>query len=68
MSKPIISIKNLSFANVFNNFSLSIPAGVNFAIAGENGIGKTTLMKILCGLLPTYKGIITFFNGKHHTD
>jgi ABC-type bacteriocin/lantibiotic exporter with double-glycine peptidase domain len=60
MNKTIISISHLYFANVYNDFSLSIPADTNFTIAGDNGTGKTSLMKMLCRLLPLDKGTITF--------
>jgi ATP-binding cassette subfamily B protein len=33
-----------------NGLSLTIPAGQSLAIVGENGVGKTTLIKLLCGL------------------
>ncbi|WP_340616384.1 peptidase domain-containing ABC transporter [Xenorhabdus entomophaga] len=47
LSKPIIS-----------NFNLSIKAGESVAIVGPSGIGKTTLMKLMCGLLEPSKGTI----------
>lgn len=33
-----------------HDFDLTIPAGQSLAIVGENGVGKTTLIKLLCGL------------------
>ena len=39
--------------------SLSLPAGVNVAIVGETGSGKTTLAKLLCRLADPTAGHIT---------
>lgn len=36
--------------DVFSSVSLSIPHGARIAIVGPNGIGKTTLLRILVGL------------------
>jgi ABC-type bacteriocin/lantibiotic exporter with double-glycine peptidase domain len=68
MNKTIISISHLYFSSVYNDFSLNIPADTNFTIAGDNGTGKTSLMKMLCNLLPLDKGTITFndFNEKNN--
>lgn len=41
---------------VFSNISLSIPAGSSLAITGTSGCGKTTLLKILAGLIPAQHG------------
>ncbi len=35
---------------VFRNLDLHIPAGQSVAIVGVNGVGKSTLIKLLCGL------------------
>jgi ATP-binding cassette subfamily F protein 3 len=36
--------------DIFSGISLSVPRGARFAIVGPNGIGKTTLLRILLGL------------------
>ncbi|UCF27343.1 MAG: ABC-F family ATP-binding cassette domain-containing protein [Chloroflexota bacterium] len=36
--------------DIFSSISLSIPRGARIAIVGPNGIGKTTLLRILVGL------------------
>ena len=43
---------------IFDNFNLSIKDNVITTIIGPNGCGKSTLMKILVGLLP-YEGTVT---------
>ncbi len=54
---PSIIIEDLSFsyspddAPVLSNLSITIPAGSFVAIIGESGAGKTTLMRIMLGLL-----------------
>jgi ATP-binding cassette, subfamily B, bacterial len=37
---------------------LVVPAGSSVAIVGDNGVGKTTLVKLLCGLYPPSGGRI----------
>ena len=41
------------------NISLAFPHGSVTALTGENGTGKTTLCKVLCGLLRQKSGSIT---------
>jgi len=43
---------------VFSGFSLEIHRGDKIAVIGNNGRGKTTLLKTLAGLLPLDKGKI----------
>ncbi|WP_018690679.1 peptidase domain-containing ABC transporter [Algicola sagamiensis] len=43
---------------LFQDLSLSIPAGESIAIIGQSGCGKTTLMKIMLGLLLPARGSI----------
>ncbi|UYP44917.1 putative ABC transporter ATP-binding protein [Candidatus Lokiarchaeum ossiferum] len=60
--QPIIQVKDLSFAYkkenwILKDVSFSIQPGEIVAIAGQSGIGKTTMGFILKGLIPhTIKG------------
>ena len=58
---------NLSFVRngniLFNNLDISISSNQILHISGRNGIGKTTLIKILANLLIPKTGEI-FWNGK----
>lgn len=42
--------KSFDSKRVFEDISLTFHQGDRIAIVGENGVGKSTLMKILCGL------------------
>ena len=63
----IIEVKNLDFAYngeiVLEDISLSIQQKDFVAIIGPNGGGKTTLLKLLLGLLTPLKGTVSI-NGK----
>ncbi len=69
MSDTILQMKNIrksfSGVNALVNVDLSVERGEIHGIVGENGCGKTTLMKVLCGVYPygTYSGDI-IYNGK----
>ncbi len=64
---PEISLENVSYAYpqkkspVLKNLNLKIPAGKITAIVGESGRGKSTLLKLLAGLILPTGGEI-FFN------
>ncbi|MCD4705569.1 metal ABC transporter ATP-binding protein [bacterium] len=67
MPKSIIKIENLSFAfkkniNILENINLNVFQNDFLGIIGPNGGGKTTLLKIILGLLEPDKGTITVFN------
>jgi ATPase subunit of ABC transporter with duplicated ATPase domains len=57
-------IENVSFAYegmdapLIRNLTMAIEAGEKIAIIGENGVGKTTLLKLLMGELTPQKGSI----------
>lgn len=48
--------------NTLNNVSLKINKGENIAIIGENGAGKTTIIKLLCGLYNATEGSVLVNN------
>ena len=68
-----IEFKNVHFTypsaqkSTINNMSFKVNSGENIAIVGENGAGKTTAIKLLCGLYyPTDGDILV--NGKSSRD
>lgn len=67
-----LDIRQLSFrysatdAEIFTGFNLTIEAGESIAIIGPSGQGKTTLAKLLLGLLKPVSGSICI-NGVDHT-
>ncbi|MBQ2201591.1 MAG: ATP-binding cassette domain-containing protein [Clostridia bacterium] len=64
----MIEIKNLSVTlgekRVFNDFSVTIPDTGMVLISGDSGIGKTTLLRVLCGLQKPDKGTVEGLNGR----
>lgn len=50
----MISINNLDFSyrttKVFENLNITFEKGKIYGLLGENGVGKTTLLKLICGL------------------
>ncbi|HEX4803876.1 MAG TPA: ATP-binding cassette domain-containing protein, partial [Myxococcaceae bacterium] len=47
-------------SHVLRGVDLDVPAGACTAVLGRNGMGKTTLLRCLMGLLPVRSGSITF--------
>ena len=45
---------------LFRNFSCTIGPKEKIAIVGKNGVGKTTLLKILCGQIKPDHGTVSF--------
>ena len=43
---------------VFDDVSFDVPQGQTFALLGRNGVGKTTMIRMLLGLLPPDSGTI----------
>ena len=67
-SVEFIEFKNVSFKypssnhNTLNNVSFKINKGENIAIIGQNGAGKTTIIKLLCGLYNITEGSVLVNN------
>ena len=47
---------------VIRDLSLSVEEGSITSLIGSNGAGKTSLLKLISGILPNYKGTIYFDN------
>lgn len=62
--EPSLQMQGVSFSygkkQIFSNLSLSLRRGEIVALIGCNGVGKSTLGKILCGLLKEKSGFITY--------
>lgn len=60
--RDVLSIENLSVSyneyNVFNNVFMKIYKGDKAGIIGPNGIGKSTLLKVIANKLNDYDGTI----------
>lgn len=64
----MIRIENISYGYksklpIFKDISLKIGSGI-YGLLGENGVGKTTLMHLICGLLFPWEGTCSI-NGKN---
>ena len=64
----MIEIKNLSVKlgdkQVFEAYSTDLPDTGVVLIGGESGIGKTTLLRVLSGLIKPDKGTVTGLEGR----
>lgn len=58
----MIEIKDLAFSygskNVLRNINMKLEPGRIYGLLGENGVGKTTLLTLLCGLKKLQTGSI----------
>ena len=82
LHRQAVEIENLSFAyegsgrKIFNNFTMTLNAGDRLAVIGENGVGKTTFLKLLMGeLAPNFgtikwaeKAKLGYYAQDHATD
>ncbi|MCP4984570.1 MAG: peptidase domain-containing ABC transporter [Colwellia sp.] len=71
--KGQLTLENICFsysdeqASILNNINLTLEAGESIAITGTSGAGKTTLMKIMLGLLQPTSGKV-YLDGKDITQ
>ena len=49
-------------SHILWNTELDVPSGSCTCLMGRNGVGKTTLLNVIMGLLPIHSGTITFDN------
>ena len=68
---PVITAERLSYMvkekEILKNITFSAATGERIVILGENGCGKTTLLKLLAGLIKPSSGMVTstlLTNGK----
>ena len=61
---PYLELQNISLGfkdqTLFENLNLSINKGEKLVISGPSGIGKSSLLKLILGFIPEFKGQIKF--------
>ena len=55
--------KSFDPVDIFAGLSLSVPHGARIAIVGPNGVGKTTLLRIIAGREPPSQGQVQYSRG-----
>ncbi len=55
--------KSFNGVRILNGVSLKAPCGEVTTIAGPNGIGKTTMLNVICGILYPDAGEVKFGEG-----
>ncbi|MGN7611813.1 ABC transporter ATP-binding protein [Magnetococcales bacterium HHB-1] len=69
-AKKLLQVEKASISvadkRIIKDLSLDLKAGSCVAVLGRNGVGKTTLLKTLAGLLPLQKGSIDLDGEKLH--
>ena len=59
--------KNYGQKQAVKDLTMTVPTGAIYGFIGENGSGKSTTEKMICGLIPKSSGSIRLF-GHDHTD
>jgi ATP-binding cassette subfamily F protein 3 len=67
--RDVLSIRDLAVSfddkKLFENVNISVYKGEKIGIIGPNGIGKSTLLKIIAGIIKDYEGEINFGHQVH---
>jgi zinc/manganese transport system ATP-binding protein len=65
--KPVAELRNAAVQmgnrTLWSDLSLSLSSGEFLVVLGPNGVGKTTLLKVLLGMVPLSKGTVEI-NGR----
>lgn len=62
----MIEVENVSFSygrrkkKILDNFSMSLDKGAVYGLLGKNGVGKSTLLYLMAGLLRSQKGKVYY--------
>lgn len=61
----MITVNNLDFGYqksklIFNNLNIEIKEGGIYGLLGQNGVGKSTLLHLICGMLTPCSGKVLF--------
>lgn len=59
--------KSFGEKQALSGLNMTVPAGAIYGFIGENGSGKSTTEKIICGLIHKTSGSVKLY-GKDHTD
>ena len=59
--------KNFGPKQAVSGLDMTVPMGAIYGFIGENGSGKSTTEKMICGLIPKSGGVIKLY-GRDHTD
>ena len=61
---PLLQVRGLNVfygeSHILRDVDLSVPSGQMICLIGRNGVGKTTLLKTVMGLLKPRSGVISF--------
>lgn len=60
--------KTIKSTTVLKNINLSFEQGIVYGISGQNGCGKTMLMRIICGLIIPSQGTVIINGDILHKD
>ncbi|HEY8283305.1 MAG TPA: ATP-binding cassette domain-containing protein, partial [Chloroflexota bacterium] len=65
---PLLTAANLSLAygglDIFNELSFSVPEDARIGLVGPNGVGKTSLLRVLAGITPPNAGAVHLARGQ----